>query len=329
MDKAWKSIQIHTTADGEEAFSNILYELDFQGIEISDHIQLTEEEKKAMYIDFLPEIDTEDTSALITCYVDMDCDVSAKIQEIQDKIEEYSDFFTIPPYTITSSETHEEDWINNWKKFFKSFRIDEEIVIKPTWEELPETNEGDMVVEIDPGTAFGTGAHETTKLCILNMKKHLKKGDKLLDVGTGSGILSIIGKMLGADTVNAIDIDPIAVEVSKENTEINHLPVAYVSDPSENASQIAYFEGDIIGDKAFRDSFGPESYEIVVANILADVIIPLSGVIGETMKDGGIFISSGIINMKEKEVEAALLKNGFTIVEVTRLNDWVSFVAKK
>lgn len=329
MDKSWKSITITTTKDAEDIVSGILYELDFNGVEIKDNVPLTEAEQKAMFIDFLPEVDENDSTANIICYVDMDADLDEKIREINEKIAEYRTFTDVPEVTISTSETHEEDWINNWKKFFKSFRIDDSIVIKPTWEETADIHEGDLVVEIDPGTAFGTGAHETTKLCILNLKKYLKSGDNLLDVGTGSGILSIIGKMLGADTVNAIDIDPIAVAVSKENTILNRLPVKECENPSENKSEIAYFEGDIIGDRNFRYSFGLHKYEVVVANILADVIIPLSGVIYDNMKEGGIFISSGIINTREEEVRNALTENGFTVLEVSHMKDWVSFVATK
>ena len=327
MDKSWKSITITTTKDAEELFSGILYELDFNGIEIEDNVPLTEDERKAMFIDFLPEIDENDKTARITCYTDTDAELSEKLREIEEKVAEYREFCMVPSYMVSTSETHEEDWINNWKQYFKSFRVDEDIVIKPTWDSSVETKDTDLVVNIDPGTAFGTGAHETTKLCILNLKKYLKPGDRLLDVGTGSGILSIIGKKLGASLVNAIDIDPIAVRVSKENTVLNALPVSEAAEPSENLSETAYFLGDIIGDSAFRESFGLKKYEVIVANILADVIIPLSSVIRDNLREGGIFISSGIINTREDEVYEALLKNGFTVLEVTRMNDWVSFIA--
>ena len=184
-------------------------------------------------------------------------------------------------------------------------------------------------------TAFGTGAHETTKLCIWNLKKYLKKGDAVFDVGCGSGILSIISMMLGADYAAAVDIDPIAVGVTAENAEVNKL-TAMVCEKDSNGlpvfsgktGTIEVTDGNVIADAALREAVGLHKYDIVVANILADVIIPLSGVAREFMKPGALFISSGIINMKQDAVEAALRENGFEIVEVVTQGDWVSIVAK-
>ena len=210
--------------------------------------------------------------------------------------------------------------MNNWKKFWKPFKVDDKIIIKPTWEKLPEdTTEDTLVVELDPGTAFGTGMHHTTRLCITQMKKYLKEGQKLFDVGCGSGILSIIGLMLGAGEAMATDVDPNAVSAAIENARVNHI----------NMNQYDVKAGDIITDVDFRHACGDEKYDLVLANILADVIIPLSSVIKDNMKPGALFVSSGIINTKEDDVREALLANGFEILEVTHSGDWVAFTARK
>ena len=176
------------------------------------------------------------------------------------------------------------------------------------------------MIEIDPGTAFGTGGHETTQLCIAALKKWLTGEEEVFDIGCGSGILSIIAAKLGAAKVFGVDIDPLAVEASYENIAVNHI----------STEQAAFAQGDIIGDKEFVDSMISEGkkYDIVVANILADVIIPLSEKVAPFLKEDGVFISSGIINTKEQAVRDALIQNGFEIVEVNRMKDWVSFTAR-
>ena len=233
--------------------------------------------------------------------------------------------------TIEVSETEDKDWINNWKQFFKPFRLDDTIIIKPTWETLSQVNADDIVVEIDPGVAFGTGSHETTKLCISNIKKYMKQGQRILDVGCGSGILSIIASKLGAGKIAATDIDPNAVTAAHENAGVNHIISCDSMEAldAKEENQLAILAGDIITDEVFRREIGEVTYDLVVANILADIIIPLSAVIGENMKPGALFISSGIIDMKRDAVREALLKNRFEIVEETTLGDWVSFVARK
>ncbi len=207
--------------------------------------------------------------------------------------------------------------------------MDDSIVIKPTWEKLEESKPSDLIVEIDPGTAFGTGAHETTKLCIRNLKKYLKQGDALLDLGCGSGILSIIGMKLGADCAIGTDIDASAVETAKENAAINQLTLHSSKANVERISgAVEFLTGNVIGDEAFARQVGENCYNMVVANILADIIIPLSATVKRHMVPGGYFISSGIIEMKAEEVKEALLANGFEIVEESRMKDWVSFVAR-
>lgn len=331
----WIKMELKTTTEAVDLVSAMLADLGVEGIEISDFVPLSEEDRQKMFIDILPELPEDDGSAVVSFYLETDTDVEALEANIAANLSNLRQFVDVGSGELSVSETEDEDWINNWKEFFKPFRVDDSIVIKPTWEELTEKRDGDLVVEIDPGTAFGTGAHETTKLCIWNLKKYLKKGDTIFDVGCGSGILSIISMLLGADYAAAVDIDPIAVGVTAENAEVNHLTAA-VCKKAENglpvftgkSGRIEVTDGNVIGDSALREAVGLWKYDIVVANILADVIIPLSGVVREFMKPGALFISSGIINMRQEAVEEALKENGFEIVEIVTQGDWVSIVAK-
>ena len=315
----WTKLTLSTMADAVDMVSNMLSELGIEGIEIIDNVPITENEKKAMFIDILPELNTEDKTASISFYLEENEDIQSVMDKIQSGLRELSDFMDIGSGLIEISETEDLDWINNWKAYFKPFRIDDTIVIKPTWEKLENEKDTDLVIEIDPGTAFGTGSHETTKLCILGIKKYIKDGFSLLDVGCGSGILSIIGAKLGAKHVLGTDIDPNAVNAAIENAEVNHV----------TGETVKIISGDIIADTVMQQEVGFGNYDIAVANILADIIIPLSAVIGQHMKPDGIFISSGIINTKKEQVKEAILKNGFKILEINEMGDWVSIVAQR
>jgi ribosomal protein L11 methyltransferase len=315
----WTKLTLSTMAEAVDLVSNMLSELGIEGIEIVDNVPITEQEKKAMFIDILPELDLEDKTAKISFYLGEEDNLQSITRQIQEELRELSDFVDVGSGVLEVSETEDTDWINNWKVYFKPFRIDDTIVIKPTWEELSSVGEKDIVIEIDPGTSFGTGSHETTKLCILGIKKHLKPSMHLLDVGCGSGILSIVGAKLGADRIFGTDIDPNAVNSAYENAEVNKI--------SRNILNIV--SGDIISDNTIQQKAGVECYDMAVANILADVIIPLSAEIGQHIKPGGLFISSGIINTKKEQVKAAVLENGFQILEINEMGDWVSIVAQK
>ena len=311
----WNKLTIETTTAAEDMLSYELSEMGMEGVEIEDHVPLSEEDRKIMYVDLLPdEIAPDDGKARISCYVDEKEDLQAVIAKIKAKIEELSAFLPMGSGEITLGVTEEEDWINNWKVFFKPFRLDDNIVIKPTWETLSDKKDDDIVIEIDPGTAFGSGSHETTKLCISQLKKYIKKDTELLDVGTGSGILSIIGLKLGAHHAMATDIDPNAIRATNENFAINEV------------SEQAEVQQVNILDKEEADSFYEKNN---VANILADVIIPLSGIVAPLLKDDGIFITSGIINTMEEAVKEAMLANHFEILEINHMKDWVSITAKK
>jgi ribosomal protein L11 methyltransferase len=315
----WTKLTLSTMAEAVDLVSDMLNELGIESIEIVDNVPITEKEKKAMFIDILPELNTEDKTAAISFYLEKEDDTQDIMNKIAEGLKELSNFTDVGSGFIEISETEDLDWINNWKEFFKPFWVDENILIKPTWEPIGQVSEKDLVIEIDPGTAFGTGAHETTKLCIVGLKKFVTSGIKLLDVGCGSGILSIVGSKLGARVVFGTDIDANAVKVAYENAEVNHI----------STDELTILCGDIINDKELQQEAGIETYDIAVANILADIIIPLSAEIGQHLKPGGIFISSGIINTKKELVKEAILKNGFKIIEINEMGDWVSIVAQK
>lgn len=319
----WTKLTIDTTVEAVDILSAFLDDLGVEGIMIEDNVPLTEEDKKAMFVD-IPLIEGEDDgTAKVSCFIDESFDVDTLKADIVAELTRLEEFLPVGTKNITLGNTEDKDWINNWKQFFKPFRLYDNIVIKPTWEELTDVKEDDMVVEIDPGIAFGTGSHETTKLCIGQLKKYLKAGDTVFDVGSGSGILSIISVMLGAGFVHGMDIDEVAVRASIENREVNNISEDKLALTCGNL-----LAGDDVASKMAFDVNKGEKYDIVVANILADVIIPLSGVIKPFLKEDGYFITSGIIDMKEEAVKEALLSNGFKIIDVVRMNDWVSIIAQ-
>ena len=325
----WKKYTITTTTAAEDLVSGMLMELGMEGVEIEDNIQLSENDTKAMFVDFLPELPPDEGVGKVSFYLESDEegihypegfsgeeDMFCKIAE---GLKELEDFVDVGEGTVSSDETEDKDWINNWKQYFKPFMVND-IVIKPTWEDVPEGMEGKMVVNIDPGTAFGTGSHETTQLVIKQMDKYIKEGDRLLDVGTGSGILSVIGLMLGASHVLGTDLDPNAIIATAENMEANDI----------SSELYEVIEGNIIDDKQIQDYAGYECYDVVTANILADIIIPLLSEIAVHMKVGGVIITSGIIDMKEQAVKDAFAANdSFEILEVTYQGEWVSITAKR
>lgn len=333
----WNKYTIKTLATAEDAISGMLLELGIYGIEIEDNVPLSEEDKKAMYIDIVPVLPENDNTAYISFYLEESDEEKEIVKSVKEELTKLSGFVEIGEGQIISSVSREEDWINNWKEFFKPFVVDN-IIIKPTWECLDENNlidiakndktdreslefNGDdkIIIEIDPGTAFGTGRHETTRLCIGQILKYIKPGMTVLDAGCGSGILSIVAAKVGAAKLKGTDIDAIAVEAAKENLIQNGV----------DESSFTMLLGNLIDDEELRNRVGYDCYDVVVANILADVIIPMSKVIPLHLKHNGIFISSGIINTKEEEVKEAILNSGMEIVDVIHLNDWVSVVAKK
>lgn len=318
----WKKYTIDTTTAAIDFISEMLDEKGVEGIEIVDNVPLTESETKGMFIDILPELPPDDGSAKVSFYLDYEMpeeEKAATLEQVREGLEEVALFVEAGPLTITEDETEDIDWVNNWKEFFHPFTVDD-ILIKPTWEEIPEEHKDKLLISIDPGTAFGTGTHETTQLCIRQIRKYLKPGMKVLDVGTGSGILGITALKLGASEVVGTDLDECAVTAAVENAEVNGI----------SAEKFTVLQGNIIDDKAIQDAVGYECYDLVVANILAPVIIMLQGEVARHMKPGTVFITSGIIDMKEEAVKEAFADNPeFELIEITHQGEWVSITARK
>lgn len=315
----WNKFTLSTTTEAVDLISNLFDEIGIEGIEIEDHIPLSEADTKGMFIDILPDVGPDDGTAKVSFYLENLSDLERILREIEEGLDDLSQFVDVGDRTITTSETEDKDWINNWKEFFKPFTVDD-ILIKPTWEAIPEEHQDKLLIQIDPGTAFGTGMHETTQLCIRQLRKYVTKTSRILDVGTGSGILGIAAIKLGAPEVFGTDLDENAITAVGENLEANGI----------SGEQFAVVQGNIIDDKAIQDQTGYECYDIVVANILADVIILLQKEIPVHLKHGGIFITSGIINMKEAAVKEALEANEeLEILETTYQGEWVSITARR
>ena len=315
----WKKFTLTTTTEAVDLISYTLDELGIEGIEIEDNIPLTEKETKGMFIDILPELPPDEGVAKVSFYLDEDDDIPAMMAKVKEALEELKPFTDLGACTFAESETEDKDWINNWKQYFKPFTVDH-ILIKPTWETVPEEHKDKLLIQIDPGTAFGTGMHETTQLCIRQLEKYVTPDSEVLDVGTGSGILGITALKLGAKHVFGTDLDENAITAVGENLEANRIA----------PEQFKVVQGNIIDDKAVQDEVKYEYYDIAVANILADVIIMLQKEIPVHIKKNGIFITSGIIDMKEEAVKAAFEANdAFEIVEITHQGEWVSVTARK
>lgn len=314
----YTKVSILTTTEAEDFISAMLMELGVMGVEIENNVPLTEAELEGMFIDFPPELEADDGSSIVSFYAEEGTDMDTLLREIYDGIEEQRQFVNVGPGTVKLGETEDGDWLNNWKQYFHSFSIGN-IFIKPTWEELPEEAKGKTLIQIDPGISFGTGKHETTQLCIKALEKHLKPGDTVLDIGCGSGILSIAALKLGAAGVVGTDIDEACMTSVKENFAVNGL----------GEEKGTFYLGNLLTDEALSEKIGKERYDVVLANILADVIIPLAALVPVHLKAGGVFIVSGIIDFKESEVREALLAAGFTILSTEHQGEWVSFTARK
>ena len=325
----WKKFKIKTVTDAEDIIISTLYDIGLEGAQIEDKVPLTALEKEQMFVDILPDGPADDGIAYLSFFVEEKEDGSLELNgepvteaQICEKVKEELDglrmFCEIGEGSIAVDETEDIDWINNWKQYFHQFYIDDLLVI-PSWEEVKPEDQGKMILHIDPGTAFGTGMHETTQLCIRQLKKFITPETELLDVGTGSGILAILSLMFGAKHAVGTDLDICAVEAVAQNCEVNGI------DPAQFDMMI----GNIITDKEVQDKVGYECYDIVVANILADVLVPLTPVIVHQLKKGGIYITSGIIDDKEQTVVEAVKAAGLEVLEVTYQGEWVSVTARK
>ncbi len=314
--------------EAEDIIISTLYDIGLEGAQIEDRVPLTALEKEQMFVDILPEGPEDDGIAYLSFFVEEGedggltfcgepADEGAILAKLRGELEELRQFCDIGEGTVTVDETEDIDWIDNWKQYFHQFYIDDILVI-PSWEDVKAEDEGRMVLHIDPGTAFGTGMHETTQLCVRQLRKYMTPGARLLDVGTGSGILSILSLMFGAGHAVGTDLDPCAAEAVAENCRANGI------DPARFEMLI----GNIITDRDVQEQVGYGQYDIVVANILAEVLLPLTPVITGQLKPGGIYITSGIIDDKEETVVEAVKAAGFQVLEVNRQGEWASVTAR-
>lgn len=314
----WKQFRLKTTTQAEDIVSSMLADLGIESVQIEDKIPLTEQDKEQMFVDILPDIPDDDGTAYLTFYLDEEEDVAPVLMNVRKELEDMRAFLDVGECTIEESETEDVDWVNNWKQYFHQFYIDDILVI-PSWEKVKPEDSDKMVIHIDPGTAFGTGMHETTQLCIRSLKKYVTSETEILDVGCGSGILGMLALKFGAKHSLGTDLDPCAIDATHENMEVNGI----------RKDQYEVMIGNIIDDTAVQDAVGYEKYDIVAANILADVLVPLTPVIIHQMKPGAVYITSGIIEDKENVVVEAVKAAGLEVLEVNHQGEWVSVVARK
>lgn len=314
----WNQFRLKTTTEAEDIVSSMLADLGIEGVQIEDKIPLTQQDKEQMFVDILPDIPEDDGVAYLTFYLDPDLDAGTILAQVREEMEQMRAYVDVGDATIEESETEDVDWVNNWKQYFHQFYIDDILVI-PSWEDVKAEDSDKLVIHIDPGTAFGTGMHETTQLCIRALRKYVKNGDLVLDVGCGSGILGMLALKFGAGHSIGTDLDPCAIDATHENMEVNGIA----------KDQYEVMIGNIIDDKDVQDAVGYEKYDIVLANILADVLEPLTPVIVHQMKSGAVYITSGIIEDKETVVAEAVRAAGLEVLEVNHQGEWVSVVARK
>lgn len=345
----WNKFRLKTTTEAEDVISSMLADLGVEGVQIEDKVPLTAADKEQMFVDIMPETEADDGIAYLSFYLDVEEDASGLLAQIKEELADMSACLDVGACTIEESQTEDVDWVNNWKQYFHQFCVDDVLII-PSWEDVDSQDEGKMVIHIDPGTAFGTGMHETTQLCIRQLRKYVTEKTRLLDVGCGSGILGMLALKFGAAYAVGTDLDPCAITATHENMERNGIStdqyevmIGNVIDDVEiqekvrgaavggdGASQTGV-RGDLdVGQADVRDdSETAGGYDIVVANILAEVLVELTPVIVKQLKPGGIYITSGIIDDKEQTVVECVKKAGLDVLEVTYQGEWVSVTAEK
>lgn len=314
----WKKYRLKTTTEAEDIVSSMLMDLGIQGVEIEDKIPLSQSDKEQMFVDILPQIGEDDGVAYLSFYLEPEEDQEKILADVRRELSEMSAYVDVGECLIEESETEDVDWVNNWKQYFHQFYVDD-ILIIPSWEDVKPEDQDKMVIHIDPGTAFGTGMHETTQLCIRQIRKYVSEDTRILDVGCGSGILGMLALKFGAAYSVGTDLDPCAIDATHENMEVNGI----------EKDRYEVMIGNIIDDRAVQDKVGYGCYDIVAANILADVLVELTPVIVNQLKPGGIYITSGIIDDKEQTVVDAVKKAGLTVLEVTYQGEWVCVTARK
>ncbi len=315
----WNKYTLLTTTEAEDLISSMMMDAGIEGIEIEDGVPLSESDRAKMFVDILPDGPEDDGTARISFYLEPEQDNEAVLAAVREGLDEIRGWgVDVGAGTIESAQTEDKDWINNWKQYFHQFYVDD-ILITPSWESVKPEDQGKLLIQIDPGTAFGTGMHETTQLCIRQIRRYVTGGTVLLDVGTGSGILSIAALKLGAERALGTDLDPCAVSASLENMAVNGI----------GEDRFRVLLGNLIDDRDVQEQVGYERYDMVTANILAEVLVPLTPVVARHLKKGGIYITSGILDEKEETVTEAVKAAGFEVLEVTRQGEWVSVTARK
>ncbi|QPC46935.1 50S ribosomal protein L11 methyltransferase [Mangrovibacillus cuniculi] len=309
----WSELSVHTTNEAIEPISNILHEAGASGVVIEDPTELTKErEDQFGEIYQLQKEDYPSEGVYVKAYLPVTSFLTETIEEIKQNITNLQEFqIDIGKNVVTITEVNDEDWATAWKQYYHPVKISERFTVVPTWEEYTPVSSDELIIELDPGMAFGTGTHPTTVMCIQALERTVKKGDMLIDVGTGSGVLSVAAAQLGAKHVDAYDLDEVAVKTAKENIELNHV-----------ANQVTVAQKNLLQGVT-------EQVDVIVANILAEVILRFTDDVGRLVKPGGYFVSSGIINGKKDEVKAAVESAGFDIEEVLTMEDWVAIIAKK
>ena len=314
----WNRFRIKTTTQACDILCSNLMDIGIQGIEVEDKIPLTSQDKEQMFVDILPDFGEDDGISYISFYLEEGEDKDTVLRSVREVIEETGAYVDVGSGEIEETQTEDVDWINNWKQFFHQFTIDDVLII-PSWEDVQPEDEDKMIIHIDPGTAFGTGMHETTQLCIRQLKKYVTTDARVLDVGCGSGILGMLALKFGAGYAVGTDLDPCAIDATHENMEVNGI----------GRDRYEVMIGNLIDEKEIQDRVGYGRYDIVAANILADVLIPLTPVIRHQLKPGGIYITSGIIDDKEDAVVRAVSEAGFEVLEVNHQGEWVSVTARR
>lgn len=309
----WSEISIHTTNEAIEPISNILHEAGASGVVIEDPKELTKERiDKFGEIYQLDPDDYPDTGVIVKAYISVNSFLAETVDGIKQAISNLVTFdIDIGKNKVEISEVNEEEWATAWKKYYNPVKISSTFTIVPTWEDYTPVSSDELIIELDPGMAFGTGTHPTTVMCIQALERTVKEGDRVIDVGTGSGVLSIASALLKASGIRALDLDDVAVTAARQNIELNGV-----------SNQVSVQQGNLLNEQT-------EQAEVIVANILAEVIMLFIDDAYKLVKPGGTFITSGIIQPKKQLVKDGLTSAGFKIEEVVTMEDWVAIIAKK
>ncbi|WP_173916096.1 50S ribosomal protein L11 methyltransferase [Halobacillus sp. Marseille-Q1614] len=308
----WSEICIHTTNEAIEPVSNILHEAGASGVVIEDPRDMIKEETGLGEIYELNPEDYPKEGVYVKAYLQMNSFLGETVDSIKQSVTNLKLYnIDIGKNNVTLSEIHEEDWATAWKKYYKPVKISEQITIIPTWEDYTPVSSDEIIIEMDPGMAFGTGTHPTTVLSIQALEQYLNKDDVVLDVGAGSGILSVASVLLGAQHVHAYDLDEVAVNSTKNNAELNQVQ-----------HQITSQKNNLLNDVEIKP-------DLIVSNILAEIIVQFVDDAYRLLKKDGYFITSGIISGKKDLVTGRLAEAGFEIVETNKMEDWISIIAKK